>query len=652
MHNLANYPLTNRQQIALSLGLEYIPVPTIYKHQSPEQDIVSAFHNFSRRIRNDYYFLSNPMDRLSSYDPLFHVSSSWQAPSTNQQVEHYLDHVEQQLLTRARTVSTKTISHRFNPPWLIPTLRELRNNADIIVTAADKNMGTAVVTTTDYINEALRQLSDVNTYQQIDNYNDNDVWNKLDNILAQHNYLFRQQDGSFIVNPTHKQYVNYLRQLKGSPSHRPMAHFYMLMKVHKAIPQGRSISPGRPIVSSINSTTYYASKYVDRQLQQLYRRQNTFLSSSQHLLYLLTHRNPFPNDCIILCADIESLYPNIPTNAGLTFFKASLMHNNLFCYPGEVKLTDSEIALLVDLTRFVLTNNVFSFGDATFLQLNGTAMGTPLAVVYACLVVNQIERLTLSRLPDGHGPLFIRRYIDDFFIVMKSIDDAQLFMNKFNSVIPTIRCTDPLISDTQGVMLDMVIFKDATFHTTGKFATKLYQKTQNKYLYLPPSSFHSHHMFPAVVRSEIRRYRLLCSRDCDFAETITLFRTRLIARGYQPRQLNKWFAAALRDDRTSLLNELTLRFRRRGSQLCQKKPPLHLKVTSTPETRTMNTTACLSPPQEFSIPGNPVFELFRATGPPITCYQNAPAISTILNKARTSLHDVSIVAKLNDPSVL
>ena len=78
-------------------------------------------------------------------------------------------------------------------------------------------------------------------------------------------------------------------------------------------------------------------------------------------------------------ADAVSMYTNIPTNIGiltvgrfLCDYKLQHDHN----YPAEAM--EKALAL-------VMRNNVFSFEDTEFTQLNGTAMRTPPAPPYATL---------------------------------------------------------------------------------------------------------------------------------------------------------------------------------------------------------------------------------------------------------------------------
>ena len=64
------------------------------------------------------------------------------------------------------------------------------------------------------------------------------------------------------------------------------------------------------------------------------------------------------------------MYMNIPTNTAIMFIARHLQKN----IPEErPKQNEALIAAL----KLVMLNNIFSFNDMTFKQLNGTAMGTP-----------------------------------------------------------------------------------------------------------------------------------------------------------------------------------------------------------------------------------------------------------------------------------
>ena len=47
--------------------------------------------------------------------------------------------------------------------------------------------------------------------------------------------------------------------------------------------------------------------------------------------------------------------------------------------------------IYVELLEWVLTNNFIVFGDTYWLQIKGTAMGTPVAVTFANIYLGMLE---------------------------------------------------------------------------------------------------------------------------------------------------------------------------------------------------------------------------------------------------------------------
>lgn len=567
-------------------------------------------------------------------------ANKYMPKQADQAVEKYLNSVEQSLAEQCDALFKKHTIHKIPhaaPRWLIHTLAELKANKDIIITNADKNMGIAIVRTTQYINEGLRQLQDETTYKRLEHPPDwTPIWDKARSILKQHGCYFRYNNTSCKVVSSLTQYI---LQLEGSP-HLKLGSFYLLMKVHK------TPVAGRPIVSSINSITYFASKYVDRMLQPLLKNIGSYLESSQHFISILHCMPALPPNCHLLCADITNLYPNIPIDIGLQYFKESILY-----YNQRTTIPANKVNLLCDLTRWILTNNYFQFGDRIYHQLQGTAMGTPVAVVFACLFIDYLERRTMHE--TKVRPLLYRRYIDDIFAVFASANDAEHFMQHFNSLLPSIKCTYN-ISAYRGEFLDCEVFKGEDFDRTGKLQTRLYQKPQNKYLYLPPSSFHSPYVFSAFITAEVKRYRILCSQDEDFRKATDLFFQRLVDRGYHPATLQPLFETE--PDRLDLLRKIWERFTpRENRNMPSPTQPLIFKVRLTPETRALNITKHLqfanAVKDNDDLASRDLDFLIRQRKKPITCYMNSPSIATFFSKARRSLHGLSTEELDHSPSI-
>lgn len=587
-------------------------------------------NDFIRRVRLRYMFRNKPDSAFKLY-PTFR-KTVFQPNNASPPIEAYLryakgkimEKLDQTLAISPNQLPTRSRCHM--PNWLTPTLKDLRDNKDIIITNADKNMGICIVNTQAYINEGLRQLSDTNTYTLVTEKPDmNSLFNGLRELLTRHMFLYVDTRKKKLST-----YAEYMLQLENHPALR-IGAFYMLMKVHK------TPIAGRPIVSSINTVTYFASKFVDYCLQPFLKRIPSYVESSQHLIYKLHRHDPFPESATILCADIDSLYPNIPLEKGMEYFQQSLLRYNAI----EKRFAPREIIFLCELTYWILKNNYFMFGDKMYLQKQGTAMGTPVAVVFACLFIDQLERLIVEQ--TGIRALLYNRYIDDIFGIFDSPEEAQRFITAFNSHLPTIHCSNVTISQQSGIFLDVEIFRPSPFQ--GQWSTRLYQKPQNKYLYLPPFSFHSKKMFSAFIREEIRRYRILSSEDQDFKTACDQFRKRLQARGYTPATLEAPFS--LIPSRQDLLKRIQARFspppiqpNANASPMPVPPPnPLIFKTILTPETLHLSLGKQLKPDPSF-LADRDMQQLMQPR-PPVICFSNSKSIASLFSKSRRTLHQAT-----------
>lgn len=608
------------------------------------QYVNDQYNQFVKSIRTKYFFY-NTDNQNNSIDFLTirNKQTTWIPPKASAGIESYLSNVKQLLdLNTYKLSKLKKKVLTYSPPvWFLEAVKSIKNNKDIIITNADKNMGVAVVKTSDYIKEGLRQLNDSNTYQQLENKpNLNQSWAKLRSILnSSHQLFMKDKYGRYKLDKNKKieytKLAKYLLQMQDSKELRyPI--FYMLMKVHK------TPIAGRPIVSSINSITYHASKYIDHCLQPMLKYINSYIQSSQQLIAEIEISNHFPNNCVILCADIDSLYPNIPIKEGLEYFSNALQYHKSR-HPTE--FAQLNIDLIVALMEWVLTNNYFNFGALYYKQLNGTAMGTPAAVVFACLFLDEVEREVQSWLT--FEPIFYKRFIDDLFGVFENREQAEEFILIFNNILPTIHCSTYTISDRDGVFLDLFIFKSFRFQTTNQFDVKIYQKPQNKYLYLPPNSFHPKAVFKSYISAELDRYRTYCNNDEDYKEISDLFYTRLIARGYNKMFLDPIFNKER--SRQVLVGKLLERYILKENTVKKTDIPILFKTAHTPQSKLLNISKCLKLTTAAIF--EPRANSFFNNRNPIKCFSNPPALGSYFTKVRNSLHSLESEQILNTGSI-
>ena len=124
----------------------------------------------------------------------------------------------------------------------------LKWDPPIVIKPADKGGNIVIMNREDYIKGGLRQLSDDNHYEELNddptlNYN-----NQIHQILQQAvNFEIIDEKMKTLYNKTPR-----------------IPNFYMLPKIHKIG------TPGRPIVNGIGSITEKISAYIDEEINTWY----------------------------------------------------------------------------------------------------------------------------------------------------------------------------------------------------------------------------------------------------------------------------------------------------------------------------------------------------------------------------------------------
>jgi len=175
-----------------------------------------------------------------------------------------------------------------------------------------------------------------------------------------------------------------------------------------------------------------------------------------------------------------------------------------------------------------MRNNIFNFSNTTWLQLSGTAMGTPAACAYATITYGQYEN---SNILPKFKPnlLYYRRYIDDIFRIWlppkyhqeKTWRNFKTELNGWGNLKWIIE--DPT---KHTIFLDLSIAL-----TRSTIKTRTHQKNLNLHLYIPPSSAHPPSCLKGLISGEMRRYWLQ-NNPQDFEKMMTKFIENLIARGH------------------------------------------------------------------------------------------------------------------------
>ena len=143
----------------------------------------------------------------------------------------------------------------------------------------------------------------------------------------------------------------------------------------------------RPTVTCLSNLLHPLGIWTDHKLQTLAKQQVSYFCNSYDLCQDLCSTQ-YPMMAQLFTADAISMYTNIPTNTAIMLFAKYICKS----VPKErPKQNEALIAAL----KLVILNNIFSFGDMMFKQLNGTTMGTPPAppppICYNLLWSTQIK---------------------------------------------------------------------------------------------------------------------------------------------------------------------------------------------------------------------------------------------------------------------
>jgi hypothetical protein len=533
--------LNEAESIVLSLGLKFQP------HLSNENEaihasITNSLNTFNRKLKLRLYFASN--NKNESDIPLI-LNNKFIPDAENEDWFKLIDSYSENamyLLRKSKPFSSTIPSEH---KLIQQTLAGLKQRTDIIIKPADKNLGLAVFSKSFYVAMCNEHLSDRSTYQIITKddprftgFNDFG-FQQLKDILLKHKVLYSSNDSERF-----SKLARSLLQLSIiCPNELRTSKFYGLPKVHK------SPLAARPIVDNVNSLTYFTSKYLHSKLWRIATKINTICKSSKEVIQELNNNNmSFTAGSVIMCADIRQLYPSIPLDFGL-----KAVHYVIHCFPGVY--AHEETTLLMDLLQWVLTHNYFTFQDNLYLQIKGTAMGTPVAVAYANIVIFYIESHCLQ----ATSPQYYKRFVDDVVSVI-SLHEGKIFINSFNNVCSSIQFDDSSVTlEDQGVFLDIHL---SLVHQEGSkqlaIKTNIFQKQMNKYLYIPPSSAHPTQLLRNIIRQEIIRYKLFCSEESDFLQVKNAFFRRLQKRGYTDQFLDTIFNSDI-PSRSMLLEKLDLK---------------------------------------------------------------------------------------------
>ena len=511
----------------LGLGLKFIPTPKLTNRWSH----INPLPRFRRAIHLKFYF-GGPTDNEETddeYNPRMYLPSSWTPPHWTRPprvLEERLSNFDSALkkLFLARTGKTNLLPHQHR------ALASLQRQSELLVAPCDKNLGPAIIERSDYLDIAFR-----------DHLNDRTTYKPLTPAEATTAHWRLDQDIEAWLRTHHKSCTKmerrFLREHLKQANETPFARFYLTLKAHKLKP-GQNVNhlKSRPIVSCPGSLLHPLGIWTDHYLQQVARIQPSYFKDSFTLREIVSNITIPPN-ALLFTADAVSMYTNIPTATAIPTISRLLRQHK------QQRDNNYPLDAVKDALNLIMRNNIFTFGDCTFKQLNGTAMGTPPAPPYATLYYAAHEDRFVNRW-SAHL-IFYKRFIDDVFGIWlphpnHAINnqlwlDFQAHMNQARGLVWEF-----------SELSERVNFMDLTITlSNGIFHTTLYEKPLNLHLYIPPHSAHPPGLLPGIIHGTLFRIYRLCSDEADQRARILKFYHRLQLRGYKKDKLDPIFTKAI-----------------------------------------------------------------------------------------------------------
>ena len=350
-------------------------------------------------------------------------------------------------------------------------LKRLKKNNNIVILPADKGRVTVVMDKTDYFDKMDALVNDKQTYEELKRDPTPALQRKLNSKIL----TLKKTDAI----DTQRYY-----RLRCSVPQPPK--LYGLPKLHKpGIPM-------RPIVSFCGSPTYQLSKYLTTILQPLTDKSRRKLQSTENFIDAIKTVQ-IPDDYKLVSFDVKSLFTSIPLQLALHCTETAIQQSTV-----KLPLPTEDI---MDLLNLCLTSTYFQYNGKHYKQLHGTAMGSPVSVVVAEIVMQHVEERTLATCRQTI-PLWLR-YVDGTFTAVHK-DEIDAFHDHLNEQNADIQFTKEIEENGKLPFLDCLVSRD-----NNELRATVYRKPTHTDRLLDESSYNPTSHKATTIKTLTRRAQLV-----------------------------------------------------------------------------------------------------------------------------------------------
>ena len=415
--------------------------------------------------------------------------------------------------TQSQISNLSILKKKKNYGRLVKRLRHKFRLANIIIRKTDKSKVFHLGRTEDYQKKSEEYMAKTQAYQCLG------IIDPLPDLIRRTNkYLLDLRLAKWI---TQKQYE--LLFIKSNEVE--LAHLYYLPKAHKPG------TPLRPIVSGLKHPTVKISKFLDNLLRPLFDKM-AFKSTVTSGFELVKHLQEWSQinmrqETLFCTIDVADLYTMVPQVEGVLSLKKMLDHLNLKQIGGL------KIETIIRLSRFVMTNNYFSYNGQYYHQIRGGAMGSPLTLTVANCYMFFYEQDIIKQIKNSGGLYF--RYIDDIFLAI-NWPTRHLFkqIDRWNHFDENIK-----LSENIGLSADFLDLH--VENQDSKLFTTVYQKPSYEPYYLPFNSIHPLHMKKNIPFTMLLRAIRYCSTFQTYLNEREKLRMALLLNKYSNKFIEEQF---------------------------------------------------------------------------------------------------------------
>ena len=307
------------------------------------------------------------------------------------------------------------------------SLKDLRNNKDIIITKPDKGSGIVLINKEDYVKKMEEHLKDSTRFSKCTKGKDrtSQVEKSITKLLSS----LKQRN---IIDQTTWENLR--------PTGSIIPRLYGLPKIHKPG------TPLRPVLDMVNSPYHAVAKWLCKKIEQI-RKLLTKHCLKDSFEFIETVKDLNLTDKTMFSLDVSSLFTNVPLKETIEFLCEFIEHNAI-----DIGLPPQDLKVLL----YRCTQNVqFKFNNHLYSQIDGVAMGSPLGPLLADVFMAKLENEQLQTSIKKF--CVYKRYVDDIWCLLDRSHDPITILNEFNATHTNINFTIETESDGQLAFLDVCL---------------------------------------------------------------------------------------------------------------------------------------------------------------------------------------------------